>query len=202
MTTDPRTGPAAPAPDTKPQGRPRQPSFVAHLAHRWPTWLAIAFAALLLADTDDSGREFALVLLIPTVTYLATSVVDRPRAVWAVLAVLVAAMVAMKVVGIDPRPVLTASAVVLAVAGLVRGPLRRPGLHALQVPAVLVFGAVALGALHLSPDTGVRLVAVGLIGHAVWDAAHLRAGKVVARPFAEWCAVLDVILGVGLLALA
>lgn len=189
-------------------------AIMAHLTHRWPTLLAIAFAALLLSDADadadgggggdsgGSGPGFALVLLIAAVTYLTTSVVDRPRAVWGVLAVLLAGVVLMRVVGVDAGPVLAGAALVLVVAGLARGQLRRAGLYALQVPAVLAFGALALWALRLPPDTGLLLVAAGLIGHAVWDAAHMRGGRIVVRPFAEWCGVLDLALGVGLLILA
>jgi hypothetical protein len=30
--------------------------------------------------------------------------------------------------------------------------------------------------------------------HGVWDFVHLRADKVVARSYAEWCGVLDVLV--------
>jgi hypothetical protein len=34
------------------------------------------------------------------------------------------------------------------------------------------------------------LVAVGLLGHAAWDAIHWRRNTIVTRSFAEWCGVL------------
>ncbi|WP_371784497.1 hypothetical protein [Streptosporangium subroseum] len=45
-------------------------------------------------------------------------------------------------------------------------------------------------------------MAAGLLGHAAWDAAHWRADRVVTRPFAEWCGVLDLLLGLAVLFLA
>jgi len=42
----------------------------------------------------------------------------------------------------------------------------------------------------------------GLLGHAARDVAHWRADTIVARSFAEWCAVRDVALGMGILVLA
>jgi len=61
--------------------------------------------------------------------------------------------------------------------GLVGGPLRRPGPPSLQVPAA------------------------GLTAHAAWDAYHWWADRIVVRSFAEWCGVLDLTLGVGILVL-
>jgi hypothetical protein len=66
---------------------------------------------------------------------------------------------------------------------------------------VLIFGAVSLGALAVTPDVGRYLVAAGLIGHSAWDAAHWRAKRIVTRSFAEWCGVLDFALGLGIVVL-
>jgi hypothetical protein len=56
------------------------------------------------------------------------------------------------------------------------------------------FGALALVGLILDPDLGRYLVAAGWFLHGVWDFVHLRADKVVARSYAEWCGVLDVLI--------
>jgi len=45
------------------------------------------------------------------------------------------------------------------------------------------------------------LVAVGLLAHTVWDVIHLRARAIVAPSLAEWCAVLDTLIAVGILVL-
>jgi hypothetical protein len=42
---------------------------------------------------------------------------------------------------------------------------------------------------------GAYLVAAGLIAHAAWDAFHYVRDRVVARSYAEFCAVLDLLVG-------
>jgi hypothetical protein len=171
------------------------------LARRWPTWLALALVAVSVSDLDD-GLEFATVLLVSAVGYLAITVLDRPGATWGLLILLVAAVVLIRTLGADPWIVLGAAASVLAVVGLVRGQLRRPGLYALQPLASLVILTMGLTALYVSPGIGRYLVAGGLIGHAAWDALHWRANRIVARSFAEWCAVFDLVLGLAIILMA
>ena len=86
--------------------------------------------------------------------------------------------------------------------GAVRGQLRGPGVLAFETVGVLLFGALALSALLVDRQLAHYLLAAALLGHAAWDFAHHRAGMVVPRWYAEICVVLDVILAVGLLALA
>jgi hypothetical protein len=75
------------------------------------------------------------------------------------------------------------------------------GLRRLQAPAAWLFGAVALAATLVSVQLGSILVAAGLIAHAGWDVVLWRArSAVVARSFVEWCAVYDLVAGVGILA--
>ena len=46
---------------------------------------------------------------------------------------------------------------------------------------------------------GGYLVALALIGHAGWDAYHYLRNRVVGRSYAEWCAVVDLLLGAAIL---
>ncbi|TDE08435.1 hypothetical protein E1269_17130 [Jiangella asiatica] len=69
----------------------------------------------------------------------------------------------------------------------------------LQVAGMAAFTTVALVALALDPDLGRYVVAAGWIAHGTWDLIHLRRDRVVSRTYAEWCAVVDVVVGVGLL---
>lgn len=48
------------------------------------------------------------------------------------------------------------------------------------------------------PDLARYLVAAGWLLHGVWDFIHLKLDKVVARSFAEWCGVIDVVIAVEL----
>jgi len=49
---------------------------------------------------------------------------------------------------------------------------------------------------------GLVLVACTLIAHGIWDVLHYRRNAVVQRSLAEFCVLLDVPLGVGVLVLA
>lgn len=171
------------------------------VGRRWPTWLALALAANIVGDVGD-GLEYALVLVMAAAGYVFIAVADRPRATWPVLFALVAAVVVLRLRHIDPWPALTVVAVALVAVGLIGGQLRRPGLYALQSPAALAFLALGLAALSVPADIGRYFVAAGLLGHAAWDAIHWRANKIVTRSFSEWCGVLDLVLGLGILLLA
>jgi hypothetical protein len=170
------------------------------IGHRWPTWLALALAAIILWDLGD-GSELALVLVLAAAGYLFMAVVDRAPATWPVLFAFVATVVVLRLLDIDPWPALTAVAVALIAVGMISGQLRRPGLYGLQSPAALGFIALGLAALSVAADIGHYFIAAGLLGHAAWDAIHWRANKIVARSFSEWCGVLDLILGLGILIL-
>lgn len=120
MTTLPHL--SSPTTRATEQGRGQ---WIALLVRRWPTWLALSWAALTLADLED-GLELAVALLVASVGYLAITVIDRPGATWLVLAALLAAVVLLRVGGIDEWAVSIVAAALLAGVGLVRGPLRRP----------------------------------------------------------------------------
>ncbi|MDG4794536.1 hypothetical protein [Micromonospora sp. WMMD1082] len=94
------------------------------------------------------------------------------------------------------------AAVLYVMIGAIRGHLRRVRMLAVQLAGVLVFGGLALFAAVLDQPWAAYLLAIGWLGHAVWDAFHLRANVVVPRWYAEACVVLDVLLVVAILALA
>ena len=190
----------AAGPDPSPSRRSRAATTGAALLRRWPTWLALAWVALTLSDVGD-GTEFAVVLVVAAVGYLAVAVAERPRATWPLLFLIFGGVVALRLAGLDERAVLLAAGAVLTVVGLARGSLRRPGPASLQVPAAVLFvGAGLLGATA-APEAGLHVVAAGLIGHAAWDAHHWWVDRIVVRSFAEWCGVLDLTLGIGILVL-
>ena len=180
--------------------RPQPGGVTEALLRRWPTWLALAWAALTLSDVGD-GTELSFVLVVAGFGYLAVTVLERPGATWPLVFLVLGGVVTLRATELDEGSVLIAVGAVLAVVGLTRGSLRRPGPASLQIPAALVFvGAGVLGAA-VDPDVGLYVVAAGLIGHAAWDAYHWWADRIVVRSFAEWCGVLDLTLGVGILLL-
>ncbi|TYB52354.1 hypothetical protein FXF51_51435 [Nonomuraea sp. PA05] len=170
----------------------------AALGRRWPTWLALAWAAFSLSDVTD-GLEYTIVFVVPAAGYLFLAVADRRRITWAVVLAALATVVILRVLGIDPGPPLALTVIALAALGLINGRLRGPHLYALQTPGALAFIAYGLLVVSVPPVAGGFLVAAGLLGHAAWDAYHWRADKIVARSFAEWCGMLDLTLGLGLL---
>lgn len=132
----------------------------------------------------------------------ATAVLKRR---WPTLAA-VASTVLLAVVGQslpDAFPVwsLVSAALVYPVWGAVRAWRGRPGLLPVEMAGLLAFGALSLVVLAVSPeqDLGRYLLAAGWVGHAVWDALHHRADRVVPRWYSEWCAGVDVLVAVAVL---
>jgi hypothetical protein len=173
------------------------------LMHRWPTALGIAVAALAAFDLED-GLEFAALTVLMALVYLGAAALDRRWSAWVVL---LAGLLPMFFIpsnsGIDPSVVLLlAAAPVFLVLGVARGQLHEPGGLTLQTAGMLAFGATALAALFVAPELGAYLVAFALLGHAGWDAYHYLRDRVVARSYAEFCGVLDLLLGAAILVMA
>ncbi|RKN40709.1 hypothetical protein D7223_26300 [Micromonospora endolithica] len=87
-------------------------------------------------------------------------------------------------------------AVSYPLVGAWRGRLGDRRVRAVQLAGLLGWTGLAVAALALGGDAAGWLVAVGWLAHAVWDAVHHRRDEVVPRGYAEWCAVLDTVLGV------
>ena len=108
--------------------------------------------------------------------------------------------------GIDGSEVTAQLAVItllMAAAYLPIGAFRRqlgdPKVLMVETVGVLAFGALALGALLADGRFAQYLLAAAWLGHGAWDFAHHRANKVVPRWYAELCAVLDVMVAIGIL---
>jgi len=187
--------------DRSPHAHRRWTGF---LAHRWPTAVGIAVAALtafdLRIDVESISFLSALVVIMPLV-YVGAAVLERRRFAWVVLLVAIAALVLTQVLDLKINLVLVFLVVALAflVVGVARGQLRRPGGLTLQTAGMLAFGATALAAFYVDPDLGGYLVAFALLGHAAWDAIHYVRNRVVPRSYAEFCAVFDLLLGAAIL---
>ncbi len=103
-------------------------------------------------------------------------------------------------------PLLPGLAVAYLVLGAVRGQLRRPGVLGLQVIGLVIFAACAVLAAIVDPAAGHHIVGAGFLAHAAWDVAHHRdlsrhhVVGVVPRGWAEFCIVLDLMIGASLIA--
>jgi hypothetical protein len=107
---------------------------------------------------------------------------------------------------LHPRGLAPVMMLVLPVAYLVIGAVRRTlrprRILLLQVAGLLGYALLALAALAAGPALGNYLVGAGWLVHAGWDYWHHRRDLVVPRAYAEWCGVLDTVVGVSVIAYA
>jgi hypothetical protein len=179
---------------------PDRRGWTAAIKHRWPTWLAIVVAALTAGGDSDSLKGLSEALLLFALGYLGAAVLQRRQATWFVAVVGIGAVAALRLQGwVEPSVFLVVVALAFVLWGAARGQMWPPGALMLETAGMVIFATIALAALSVDQDLGRYLVAAGWLGHAAWDFAHLRADKVVSRSFAEWCAVVDFLGGVGIL---
>ena len=175
------------------------PDWIAAIGHRWPTWLAIAMAAVSVGGETPTGLSQAL--LVFALGYLATAVLQRRRATWAAAIVAIGALAVLRLQDVvDPSAVLLAAGLGLILVAAARGQLRSRAVM-VETAGMVGFGALAMAGLAVDPELGLYLLAAAWFGHAIWDIAHLWADKVVSRSFAEWCAVYDGLRAVGIVVL-
>ncbi|WP_328492322.1 hypothetical protein OHS59_05840 [Streptomyces sp. NBC_00414] len=204
---DPDTAPDS-APDKSPDGAATWWRPVELLKPRWPTLLAVALVILTSVgggsgDPADSVSAFGDALPLLPLLYVITHQIGRRRAAWPVLGLGLAFMVALGAQDLVSQPVaLITLALAVLVWGAVRGTPHGRAAFGIQAAGTLAFGALALVGLAVDPDLGRYLVAAGWFFHGVWDFVHIRhsrLNKVVSPTFAEWCAVVDVLVAVQLL---
>jgi hypothetical protein len=167
------------------------------LRNRWPTGLALAMSALTFggAESAEGVASFAQILLILPLLYLVVAKLQRRQATWPLLVAGLAVVIGLRVLDvIAPAAVFAAMALVVLVWAAVDRQLFRSGTFQLQALGMLGFGALGLIGLAVDPDLARYLVAAGWFLHGVWDFVHLKLDKVVARSFAEWCGVVDVVI--------
>jgi hypothetical protein len=175
------------------------------LLQRWPTALALGTAALTVEDVKSDAWvvTFAGILPLLPLLYLVVAKLRRRQASWPALAVGFAVVVALGALDVLAPPAgLAAVALVVLVWGALDGQLRRPDPFRVQALGMIGFGALALAGLAVDPDLGRYLVAAGWFLHGIWDFVHLKLDKVVARSYAEWCGVLDVLIAAELVLLS
>jgi hypothetical protein len=167
------------------------------LKDRWPTALALAMSAATFGGSESAegvaGLSEALLLL--PLLYLVVAKLRRRQASWPVLVVGITPFIALRALDlIAPAAVFSAVALIVLLWGAIDGQLRRPDPFRVQALGMLGFGALALAGLAVDPDLGRYLVAAGWFGHSIWDLVHLKLDRVVARSYAEWCGILDVVI--------
>lgn len=155
--------------------------------------LAVVVAAATAYGLSD-GRDAAPVVAASGLVYLAAAVAERRSLAWLGFAVAFVLIGVAKFAGFDAVPWLLGMAGVLLVVGVVGRRTRPWWAFPLQASAMLALGGVVLVAVRSDPMLGGLLVAVALVGHAVWDVHHHCTDRVVDRSFARFCAVLDILV--------
>lgn len=177
--------------------------WVQLLIHRWPTLLGVGVATLtFLGEEVSAGFVSAVsaVVILMAGIYLGAAVLERRRAAWVFFLGGFVLLAAVRLLdgGVNLPLVFGVGAVILLVLGLARGRLG-PGHARLQVAGMLGFGVLGLLAPGVDPALGGYLLAAALLGHAAWDTAHFWRNRVVTRSYAEFCGVLDLVLGVAII---
>ncbi|MDX2828373.1 hypothetical protein PV416_46855 [Streptomyces ipomoeae] len=178
------------------------------LLRRWPTVLGLALTvpglvlgtAGELADTVDGYGEF--LPLLPLL-YVVIHQAGRSGVTWPVLVAGVVFAFALQLWDVvSPAGVMVAVSLAVLLWGAFRGTPHGRTVFGIQAASAMVFCALAVTGLLVDPDLGRYVVAAGWFCHGVWDFAHLRIRRlkgIVAPAFAEWCAVVDVVVAVELL---
>ena len=92
------------------------------------------------------------------------------------------------------------------VFGLVRGQLQRPNVLRLELAGLLLFGGTVVLAFIVPTSIGQYVAGAAWLTHAAWDVGHHQdlsqhdAVGVVPRGYAEFCIVIDLLVGASLIA--
>ncbi|UUU30349.1 hypothetical protein JIX56_10800 [Streptomyces sp. CA-210063] len=178
------------------------------LLRRWPTAFALALTVpgLVLGTSDDpadSVHGYADFLPILPLLYVVIHQAGKPKVTWPVLVVGAAFAFALQALDlVSPAGVMVGVALAVLLWGAFRGTPHGPAVFGIQAAGAVLFGALAGTGLLVDPDLGRYVVAAGWFCHGVWDLAHIRMRGlqgIVAPTFAEWCAVVDMMVAVELL---
>ncbi len=186
---------------------PRQ----ARLTERWPTALAlvvIAGAIVVLVVVGRAAELFGPAVATMAGIYLVAYAIGRPWTAWVAFLVLSTVVSALHVLagllddGIDPGVGMTVLLVVLWLWTVARHRYSDSPTFSIQTVGMVVFGAITLVCVAVEPRLGAAVAGLGFLAHGAWDAYHFRLNKVVNRPWSEFCAVVDLGVGVALLVAA
>ncbi|GAA5134566.1 hypothetical protein [Pseudonocardia adelaidensis] len=162
------------------------------LLRRWPTVVGLlAAVGVLLAGADR--MTVGLIVAVATTCYLAAAALRRAWVSWVAIPGSVVAIVLGGSLGQPPMTTLAVVAGVLVVVGLMARASRQ--VLTAQTAALLAYGALVVTGLAIAPTAGLVVVAGTLVAHAAWDAVHLQRKAVVSASLAEFCIVLDVLVG-------
>lgn len=183
----------------------------AALIDRWPTGLAIVTgtgAVTVIALVGAVERYFVPAIATMAGIYLVAYAIGRPRAAWLAFLALSAVVSLLhvlrerQVAGVDPAVGMAVLLVPLWLWAVARRRFTDAHGFAVQTAGMAGFGVLTLLGAAVTPRLGVLLAGLGFLAHGAWDAYHFAVDRVVHRSWSEYCAVVDVAVGVALVAVA
>lgn len=173
------------------------------LAGWWPIVTGLAVGAFSIITDDPSSVDgMLLTLLIPTCAYALIAFVRRKSWTWPLTGLVVVVQLAGDALTGSGTIILVGATAAVVLGGATLGRWRPPPAAMRWQPwGAVVFLAAVISALLLDVTAAKVVVAIGLLLHGAWDILHWRRDVVVSRSLAEWCAALDISLGIGVLAL-
>lgn len=192
------------SPIQSPTQAPERHGWSDVLKHRWPSLLGVLLVIITVYDLKlDQGFVYFLsaLTIFMALVYLGAAVLGQRSSAWLVFGIGVVLITILRLLDMNLTSIVVflAAALVFLVMGVVTGRWRTASSLPLETVGMLVFSATAFIALNLDLNLAGYVLAVGLLGHAIWDGVHLWQNRVVARSYAEFCAVLDVLLAVTIL---
>ncbi|MEH1122986.1 hypothetical protein [Micromonospora sp. CPCC 206061] len=174
------------------------------ILRRWPAAAAVALAVLTAGGSDTSSTVTAMGEILPILPllYVLVAKLRKRAASWPILIGGSAVLFGLKLLDVvSPAVFFVLVALLVFLWGAIDGDLRRSRELQLQALGMVGFGVLALVGLAVDPDLGRYIVGAGWLLHGIWDFVHLHRDKTVARSYAEWCGVLDILIGLELMLL-
>jgi hypothetical protein len=180
----------------------------ASLTRRWPTALGLVAAVAAIVLLDHSVEQFGPVVVMMAGIYLMTYALGPPSTVWlsflalSIVFGVLRALDDLDALPVDPAVAITIVVVLLWLWTVLRRRFVDGSTFTLQTAGMVGFGAVTLLCAVVAPRWGLALAGVGFLAHGAWDVYHFATNKVVHRTYAEFCGVVDVVIGPALIVAA
>ncbi|MEW1587238.1 hypothetical protein AB0283_17600 [Micromonospora vinacea] len=178
------------------------------LVDRWPIAVAlvvVAGAATVIALVNEQAELFGPAVATMAGIYLMAYALGRQWTAWLAFVILSAVVTGLHLLArlltlpVDPAVGMTLLLVPLWVWAATRRRFSPTRTFPVQTAGMMVFGAITLLTVATQPQVGTAVAGVGFLAHGIWDAYHYRAKLVVTRSWAQFCAIVDLGVGIALL---
>ncbi|MFI6782081.1 hypothetical protein [Micromonospora sp. NPDC050276] len=178
------------------------------LVDRWPVAVAllvVAGAVTVIALVHERAELFGPAVATMAGIYLIAYALGRPWTAWLAFAVLSAVVTGLHLLArllslpIDPAVGMTLLLVPLWVWAVARRRFIPTRTFSVQTAGMVGFGAITLLTAVTQPQVATAVAGVGFLAHGLWDAYHYLVNLVVSRSWAQFCAVVDVGVGIALI---